>query len=276
MNHTEASNYFYRKLDGLIELYGLNKMELEPCYLNSYESIRRFTEKLLFTLFYEEEYEILDSSEDSLNVEFIFNNEKLSFDLDTKFGHIEVDFMKKIKFLGFLAGTMVTYSNPPGLLISGETDNMQKAWNEGLPIHIDEIDFLRYHYNGNRLKRSELGNKFTINRKIDETIYQENLIIGLNSYLKAINQKIRFTAKQIRLYEDHEKFTCVMINGNYMGRFRIWQDETEFDNMFLSQVFLLTYTERNSFDDNLSIRSNNGEKFEDLKRFQMFISKMGV
>ena len=241
MTSSEVFQHFNKKFIKLRDKYELSYLELNPCSIRTNEDLRAFIQKLEDRFFFEEHFSIVDEESKENEVVFLFNEESISFKIDKKFGHIEPDFFKIIEYLALLSDKRVANVNPTGTIVAGDTNDMKLAWNEGLPVYLDEFYYFCRNTNGRKFKKRESRNSFILNEIITPEYYQKIVLRGLNSFFVEKKKEIRYQKEQVQLFIDNDQSIAISLNGSYTGKYKKEGMNTHFDSSFINQIFLLNH-----------------------------------
>lgn len=274
MNHSYVFNYFEKKLLDLKDEYGLTLFDNSPCSIRSKEDIKIFVNRLSKDLFKENDYHFLNEEEPNNRLEFTYRGQKLSFEIDNKFGHIEPDFYETVEFMASLSGKMIAMANPTAVYVVGEEDDMKEAWARGLPIHIPEINFKHRNITGKYFKKQEVGAVFIVDGVTTLEEYEVELIIGLNDFLKNRSYNISYSSMQVKAYIDHRKYICALINGDYCGGVLVDNGKMIIKNGFENQIFLSRYLDKHP-KAKVLYKEKDSSQEENVLNFLDFVSKMG-
>jgi hypothetical protein len=173
-----------------------------------------------------------------------------------------------------LFGKLIETVHPTGIYVVGDYEDMVTAWNQGLPIHLPEIDFYHKHLSGKFFKKEEIGSSFTINREINEDSLVTGYIDGVNSFLARKGSELRYNRKQVKLVVEPRGKLSLMISGEYAGNVSIADGESVFKNGFASQTFLNEYYSAGQKSVTW-YQSKNGDKTQLTEPFSQFITRMG-
>jgi hypothetical protein len=274
MDHSYVFNYFGKKLLELKDEYGFTLFDNNPCSIRNKGDIKLFVNRLSKDLFEENDYYFINEEEPNNRLEFTYRGQKLSFEIDSKFGHIELDFYRTVEFMGFLSGKMIAMVNPTAVYVVGEEDDMKEAWAKGLPIHIPEINFRHRNMTGKYFEKQEVGAIFIVDGVITLEEYEVELIIGLNDFLKERSYNIRYSSMQIKAYIDHRKYICALVNGDYCGGILVDNGKMTIKNGFENQIFLSRYLDKHPKSKVLYKGKGSSEE-EIVLNFLDFVSKLG-
>lgn len=274
MDHSYAFKYFANRLTQFKDEFGFNVFEYNPCHIENKEDLKNFVNRLIKYFFEENDYYFLNEEESNNRLEFIYKNQKLSFEIDSKFGHINTDFHKTIEFMAFLSDKMISTVNPSAEYIIGDEEDIREAWSRGLPIHIPEINFRHRNLSGKYFKRQEVGASFLVEGTITLEQYETELIIGLNEFLKGKGYDIKYSSKQVKAYIDNKNQICALINGDYSGGVIVENGQMIVKNGFENQIFLSRYLENNS-DARVLYKEKGNEEEVVVSNFLDFISSLG-
>lgn len=240
MTLDEYSQYLIKTYRQLRDKYNLRSMEIAPCSIRSKESLRNFTQSIMEGLFNQTNVEFIESN-DPNSVKLIVEGKIISLNLDTRYGHIEIDFFKVLEQIALQLKQLIKFVTFDPVYIAGPESNIKKAWSEGFPVQIDEVDFLHKHYTGKRYSDSEIGSQIIINEKISIDYFENKLLVWLNDFLRNKGKQIQFNTKQFIVYEHQKSSKSLALNGTYCGRFHQLGSQTIFDNKVLNQIFLINH-----------------------------------
>ncbi len=240
MTGSDVYYYFNNKFFELSDKYDFCYFDAEPCSIRTKEDLIGFVQKIEYYLFSEEDFSFVDENEEN-KVAFLFNGEKFSFEIDKKFGHIELNFSEKIKQFARLSNQYFTRMNPVGTMVVGDKEKLKFAWNEGCPINLDEFPYLHRNVNGRRCKKGEFKNSFTLNETIESDYYQEIVLKGLNLFFAEKKMDIHYQEEQMPLYRDRDQSISISLNYARTGNFKVIDGKTYFDSGFINQIFLLNH-----------------------------------
>jgi hypothetical protein len=273
-DHAYVFNYFESRLLELKEEYGFNLFENNPCSIRTKEDIKTFVDRLSRDLFEENDYSFINEEVPGDRLEFNFKGQALSFAIESKFGHIEPDFFRTVKFMAFLSGKMIATTNPAAAYVVGEEDEMREAWAMGLPIHLPEINFRHRNMTGKYFKREEVGAVFVVDGVLTPEEYEAELIVGLNDFLKQRSYGVTYSSRQIKAYYDHRKHICALINGDYCGDIKVRDGKMIIKNGFENQVFLSRYLEKRP-KSKILYQGRGSDTREEVLNFIDFVSRLG-
>lgn len=274
MDYSYVFNYFEKKLLDLKDEYGLSFFDNSPCYIRNKEDLTLFVNRLSKDLFKENDYYLLNEEEPNNRLDFTYRGQKLSFEIDSKFGHIEPDFYKTVELMASLSGKMIAMANPTALYVAGEEGDMKEAWARGLPIHTPEVNFRHRNMNGKYFKKQEVGAVFIVDGVITMEEYEVELIIGLNDFLTERAYNIKYSSTQVKAYIDHRKYICALINGDYCGGVLVDNGKMIIKNGFENQIFLSRYLDKHP-KSKVLYKEKDSSQEENVLNFLDFVSKLG-
>ena len=278
MDSQEFRTSIWEKYTKLRDKFDLEIIEINPCSIQSKDDLTLLIKKIIKLFTGRSEVNFLENNEASLLnqncVQFYAKSELISLSIDSRFGHIEIDFFKTLERIASIYGKMFKKINNDQIYVSGNVEDMKEAWQEGFPIQIDEVDFLHKHYTGKRYKKSEIGSKLVLNQVIDINYYQDLLLEGLNNYLIQKDKKIQYNQNQLMVYSNFRGSLSVSLNGYYCKCIQISEPSTIFDNGILNQIFLINHISLNP-DKTLLYRTKDGEEIQIKIPIKEFINKFG-